>query len=135
MGAVACERDSGPPRSALLMGTSRRLSLIRLTLTTQHPLPTPANYNPLPAPTGGDVAPSMASQPPTHSHPALCMLSSHIALAEAPLHLARSPGGRLGDAVTFVEELCIETEPKSSFMFPVSFLQKLLLCFLFSSLF
>lgn len=68
IGVVLCKCDSSLLCSALLMGTSRQLSLMRTTLTSQHPLSTPANYKSHPALTGGSVAPSTASQPPT-SHP------------------------------------------------------------------
>lgn len=87
------------------MGTSRQLSLMRVTLTSQHALSTTANYNSHPELTGGNVAPSMASQLPTF-HPRFWVSSSHAALAEPLLHPARPPGGR-GETVR-CRNLCLE---------------------------
>ena len=60
---TVCARDSSPLCSAALTVTSRQLSLISVTRTSQLPPSTTDDYNPHPAPTGGDVAPSMASPP------------------------------------------------------------------------
>lgn len=65
------------PRSALLTGTSRQISLIRVTLMSRAPSSTTVNCNPHPAPTGGDVAASMASNHPSLlTLPALALLGA-----------------------------------------------------------
>lgn len=101
IGAVLCKRDSSPLCGTLLMGTSPQLRLMRMTLTSQHSLSTNANYNSHPVLTGGNVAHSIAGQPPT-SHPLFWVLSSHAALALSPCFSQLTPRGRLWDAVTFV---------------------------------
>lgn len=74
---------------------------------------TTVNYNPRPAPTAGDVAPSMASQLPP---PPSWVLS--YCLGRAPASAGSFPQGGLRDALTFVQE----TELKLSFFFPFSLL-------------
>ncbi len=84
--------------SAVLMGTSRQLSLIRVTLTSQHLLQLLSITIPTLHPLEAMWHPAWPATPPP---PACWVLSSHIALAEPLLQPAPSPG-RLWDALTFV---------------------------------
>lgn len=72
---------------------------------TDVPVPpsTTVNYNPHPAPTGGDVAPSMDSNQP-HPHPPACCAGCCLVILawQSPRFSQLLPRGRLQDTLTFI---------------------------------